>query len=110
LWFADLQHELLTLFPLLDASKVGEVPASLAPVIEEDERLVKVVAFGLPQIFGDRLLRDVSGLIEERDIPLLRLAQVVAQGVDDRLARGPPFLSVFSLIATPLSVANYLDR
>ena len=54
---------------------VGEVPASRAPAIEQHERLVKVVGFELPELFGGLLLRAVPAVVEERDVPLLRLAR-----------------------------------
>ena len=67
---------------------VGQVPASRTPAIEEHERLVEVVGLELPELLGGLLLRAVTAVIEEGDIPFLRLPEVVAEGIDDGLARG----------------------
>ncbi len=55
---------------------------------KQDERLVKVVWLDLPELLGGLLLRAVAAVIEDGDVPLFRLAEVVAEGVDDRLTRG----------------------
>ena len=55
---------------------------------KQDERLVEVVRLELPELLGGLLLRAVAAVVEERDVALLRLAEVVAEAVDDRLAGG----------------------
>ena len=67
---------------------IGQVPASRTPAIEEHERLVEVVGFELPELLGRLLLRSVTAVIENRDVALFRLSEVVAEGIDDGLARG----------------------
>ena len=67
---------------------VGQVPASRTPAIEKHERLVEVVRLDLPELFGGLFLRAVTAVIENRDVALFRLSEVVAEGIDDGLARG----------------------
>ena len=42
----------------------------------------------LPELLGGLLLRAVAAVIEERDVAFFRLAQVAAEGVNDRRVRG----------------------
>ena len=65
---------------------VGEVPASLVPAIEADERLVEVVGLELPELLGGLLLRAVAAVIEERDVAFALRLEVAAEPIDDGLA------------------------
>ena len=89
---------------------VGQVPASRTPAIEEHERLVEVVGFELPELFGGLLLRAVTAVIEERDVALLRLPEVVAEGIDDGLARGLAVLERLQFDCDAFVLATRSDR
>ena len=67
---------------------ISQIPASWVPAIEAHEGLIQVVWLELPELLGGLLLRAVTAVIEERDVTFCRLAQVAAEGINDRLAGG----------------------
>ena len=71
---------------------ISQIPASWAPAIEAHEGFIQVVWLELPEFFWGLLLRAVTAVIEECNVAFFRLAQMAAEGVNDRLAGG---LAVF---------------
>ena len=75
----DLADQLGDLF-------VGQVPASLAPAVEEHERFVQVVRLDVPELFGGLFLRAMPAVVEQGDVALSCLAKDGAERIDDGLA------------------------
>ena len=66
---------------------VGQVPGAIGAAVVEDEGLVEMVGLDPPELLGSLLLRAMAAVAEQGDVLRPGLAEVLAEGPDDRLAR-----------------------